>query len=92
MWWTQALEILTEKREQTGKYRMTATSDEDGGGPYGNVKCFHDTKALAEQCDDCNEYVSRITGFPSRKEKMRQAESRDQAEYERLKAKYEDKK
>lgn len=67
---------------------MTARSDEDGGGPYGDTSHDHATAEEAEQCERCDEYVSGWTGFPSRKRAAEQRDARERAEYERLKAKF----
>lgn len=90
-WLVQAQEIarLDNPNKGSGKFRMTATSDEDGGGPYGN-SCHHDSAEEAQMCEACDEYISRISGFPSRK-KMNEIEiTRDIAEYNRLKEKFGD--
>lgn len=66
MWIIQPLQIQ-EDGKPTGRWRMTATSDEDGGGPYGDTSHAHTSPEEAEACDRCDEYVSRISGFMSRK-------------------------
>lgn len=68
VWFTQVLEIAI-RGEPSGFFRMTAKSDEDGGGPHGCDECFHTTREEAEKCSKCDEYVSKITGFPSRKDR-----------------------
>jgi len=73
------------------KWRMTATSDEDGGGPFGNPVCEHDTAEEARTCDACDEYVSRISGFPSRKRMAEDKDRHEREELARLKSKYETK-
>jgi hypothetical protein len=73
VWFTEALEV-TRDGNPTGRWRMTATSDEGGGGPYGDTSHDHATPEEAELCERCDEYVSGITGFPSRK---RLAEARE---------------
>lgn len=84
------LQALPEEPETlTGRFHLTATSDEDGGGPWGDRECTHATREEAAACEHCDEYVAEITGFPSRKKRSEEEESRDRAEYERLKAKYE---
>jgi len=67
-WWIQPLEIADENGNQTGRFRMTATSDEDGGGPFGDTSHDHASAEEAQACDRCDEYCSRISGFPPRKE------------------------
>ena len=67
---------------------MTATSDEDGGGPFGRSECLHDTAEEAEACELCDEYVSSVAGFPSKKRMREDQEKHERAELERLKAKY----
>lgn len=68
-WWIQPLEIADENGNQTGRFRMTATSDEDGGGPFGDTSHDHASAEEAQACDRCDEYCSRISGFPPRKER-----------------------
>ena len=46
---------------------MTATSDEDGGGPFGDESHDHASPEEALACEQCDEYCSGITGFMSRK-------------------------
>lgn len=68
---------------------MTAESDEDGGGPFGNPECFHDSADEAAECVACDEYTSGVSGFPSRKKMAAHNEARDRAEFDRLKDKFE---
>lgn len=49
-WWIQVLEIADQDGKGIGKYRLTATSDEDGGGPYGLCPHQHDTIDEAQDC------------------------------------------
>jgi len=69
-WWVQPLEIADENGNPTGRFRMTATSDEDGGGPFGDTSHDHASAEEAQECVRCNEYCSRISGFPPRKERQ----------------------
>lgn len=87
-WWIQPQEIATKDGKPSGRWRMTAKSDEGGGGPYGDVSHDHATAEEAEACNQCDEYVHRWAGFPSRKQSAEAQEKRERAEYERLKAKY----
>jgi hypothetical protein len=87
-WFTKPLEITMDGMP-TGKFRMTARSDEDGGGPWGNEECFHDTPDEAYRCERCDEFISQVTGFPTRKQIAEMQENKDRRNYERLKAKYE---
>lgn len=89
MWTVQALEIANDLGRATGRWRLTACSDEDGGGPFGDTSHDHGTSAEAEACDRCDAYVSSVTGFPTRKDATLQSETRDRVTYERLKAKFE---
>lgn len=50
-WWIQPLEI-SKAGLPTGKFRLTATSDEDGGGPYGLCEHEHDSTEEAYSCPD----------------------------------------
>lgn len=51
VWWIRTQEIA-RGGIGVGKYRQTATSDEDGGGPYGLCDHEHDTAAEASACPD----------------------------------------
>lgn len=88
MWFTQAQEIADENGRGIGRWRMTATSDEDGGGPFGDPSHDHASAKEAEECDRCDEYTSRVTGMPSRRRYEAMKERSERAEYERLKAKF----
>lgn len=89
MWWIQPQEIADEHGTATGRWRMTARSDEGGGGPYGDTSHDHASAEEAEACDRCDEYVSRASGFPSKKWQTERREKAERAELARLKAKYE---
>ena len=89
MWFTEVLELATDGKH-TGRFRLTATSDEDGGGPWGDLSHSHGSIEEAEKCEACDEYVSRVTGFPSRKRLAEMTEAREREELSRLKAKYND--
>lgn len=52
-WWIQALE-MSEKGKGIGRYRLTATSDEDGGGPYGLCNCPNG-HVSAEEAQECSQ-------------------------------------
>lgn len=89
MWIIQPQQIADEHGNGTGRWRMTATSDEGGGGPYGDTSHDHATAEEAEACDACDEFTARCAGMYSRK---RLAEAKERAEREqlaRLKEKYE---
>ena len=88
MWLTQPLEIADAEGKPTGRWRMTASSDEGGGGPHGNRECSHGSAAEAQACEACDEYLAGVTGFPSRKRFAEQERASDIAELARLKAKY----
>lgn len=88
MWWIQPREIADEHGKATGRWRMTATSDEAGGGPFGDASHDHATAEEAEACDRCDEYVSSISGFPSRKRMAKDRERSEREEYTRLAEKY----
>lgn len=51
-WWIQVLEIADDQGKGTGKYRLTAKSDEDGGGPYGLCEHQHDSIEEAKNCSE----------------------------------------
>lgn len=89
MWIVQPLEIKTNTGDgHSGRWRMTATSDEDGGGPWGDTSHDHASAEEAEQCERCDEYCAQVTGFMSRKQRAEQTEKHERSEYERLKAKF----
>ena len=67
---------------------MTATSDEDGGGPYGDTSHDHASAEEAEECDQCDEYCSKVSGFASRKRLAEMVEAVEREKLARLKAKY----
>lgn len=67
---------------------MTATSDEDGGGPFGDTSHDHATAEEAEACERCDEYCCGVAGFESRKRRAKIVEQNERAEYARLHAKY----
>ena len=49
VWWIRSLEIEDEQGQATGKYRLTATSNEHGG-PYGLCDHEHLTVEEAQNC------------------------------------------
>lgn len=51
-WWIMVLEIADDQGQGTGKYRLTAKSDEDGEGPYGLCKHQHSTIESAKNCPE----------------------------------------
>ena len=87
-WFTEPLEI-NKDGQHTGRWRLTATSDEDGGGPYGDISHDHDSPDEAIECEYCQDFVAGITGFPSEKQRKAQLEAVERAELARLKNKYE---
>ena len=89
MWWIRPSEIADSNGKGTGRWRMTAKSDEGGGGPFGDTSHDHATAEEAEACERCDEYVSSVAGFPSRTRQTEDRERAERAELERLKAKYE---
>ena len=89
VWWVQPLEIANENGAGTGRWRLTAKSDEDGGGPFGDTSHDHATAAEAQACEQCDDFVSGITGFPSKRRETQLLEERERRELERLKGKYE---
>ena len=89
MWWVQPLEIANSEGKPTGRWRLTARSDEDGGGPFGDTTHDHATAAEAQACERCDDFVSGITGFPSKRREAQMLEERERRELARLKGKYE---
>lgn len=62
MWIIQPLEIADDEGKPTGKWRMTATSDEDGGGPHPLCEC-EDGHASATAASGCSEARERKKTF-----------------------------
>ena len=89
VWMIQPQEIADKNGKATGRWRMTARSDEGGGGPYGDRSHDHASAEEAEACETCDAYVSGISGFSSRKATAEARERHERAEYDRLKAKFE---
>lgn len=54
-WWIKVLELAVDQQQGTGKYRLTATSDEDGGGPYGLCEHEHNSPEEAQSCSEARE-------------------------------------
>lgn len=52
VWWIQVLEIAGDNNIGVGRYRLTATSDEDGGGPYGLCDHEHLNEEDAYNCEE----------------------------------------
>ena len=90
MWWIQPLEVADENGKATGRWRLTARSDEGGGGPYGDTTHDHVSAEEAQQCEKCDEYCSCMAGMPSKKARRETGEAHDRQEFERLKEKYGD--
>lgn len=51
-WLIMVREIAADDGTPTGRFRLTATSDEDGGGPFGLCDHEHDTRAEADTCPE----------------------------------------
>lgn len=64
-WWVNSREIAGADGKPTGRWRLTAKSDEGGGGPFGDTSHDHGSPKEADECEACNEYISRVTGVPS---------------------------
>lgn len=54
VWIIESLELIKDG-EYTGFYRLTARSDEDGGGPYPLCNHLHTTKEEAKQCPEAQD-------------------------------------
>lgn len=81
MWFIEALEIVDRDKGKTGKFRLTARSDEPVTEPRGNAKCYHDTPEQCFECDACDLYTSRTAGVPTRAERnemMAKAEANEE--------------
>lgn len=62
MWIKTPLEIRDGDRH-TGRWRLTVTSDEGGGGPFGDTSHDHATPEEAMECEKCNEFCNKRAGF-----------------------------
>ena len=85
MWIIRPLEIKILDAH-TGKFRLTAQSDEDGGGPFGLCNHEHDSPDEASECPDARERSYVYGGI-----RPETREAYERAEYERLKGKYDTK-
>lgn len=83
-WWIKPKEVAGADGTGTGRWRLTATSDEDGGGPFGDVSHDHGSPQEAEACEACDEYTSQITGFLSKAKLARLKEQAAHVELDRL--------
>lgn len=57
MVWIQPLEIADEGGAPTGKFRLTAMSDEDDLPPVGLCSHEHDSAEEARRCPEAREYA-----------------------------------
>jgi hypothetical protein len=87
MWIIQPKQIA-KNGQPTGRWRITATSDEDGGGPYGDESHDHASAEEAAACEICEEYCSKWAGFMNRKCRAENIEKSERAELTRLTEKY----
>lgn len=60
VWWIKPLEIADADGQASGKFRLTAKSDEDGGGPFG--LCDHEHASAAE-AEACQEAIDAAKGY-----------------------------
>lgn len=51
-WWIMVRELADDSGKPLGRYRLTAESDEDGGGPWALCDCEggHATESEAREC------------------------------------------
>jgi hypothetical protein len=84
MWIVKPLEIADANGKGTGRWRLTAASDEDGGGPFGDVSHDHATADEALACEQCDAFTASVTGFPSRKRLAEHAASEREREIKGL--------
>lgn len=89
-WWIEALQIADTDGKPTGRWRMTAKSDEDGGGPYGDETHDHASADEAYACEKCDEYTARVAGFLPRTKRAEMREVAERQMLANLKAKYPD--
>ena len=62
-WFVRVSELATKDMQPTGRFRLTAQSDEDGGGPYGDTSHDHGSREEAGDCMRCLDYCDRVTGI-----------------------------
>ena len=86
VWWTQPLEIKSDEGDgHSGKWRMTCESDE-GGGFWADESHEHGSPDECLNCERCNEFAARKTGFPRITPRTR--EQIERQELARLQEKY----
>jgi hypothetical protein len=58
-WWIMVRQMVDEDGKPIGRYRLTAKSDEGGGGPYGLCECEggHATAEEARECPKAREGI-----------------------------------
>lgn len=85
MWTIQPREIAGNDGKGTGRWRMTATYDDEGAWDVVSDQSHsHDTAEAAKACALCDAYISGATGLPPRARR-----EKEMAELERLKGIYE---
>ncbi|WP_152550974.1 hypothetical protein [Picosynechococcus sp. NKBG042902] len=62
MWIIQALEVLAEGRS-TGKYRLTARSDEPASSPKGLCSHLHKDPSEAQKCAEARKNAKKYGLF-----------------------------
>ena len=75
-WFVRVSELATKDMQPTGRFRLTATSDEDGGGPHGDTSHDHGSRAEADGCARCQDYCDRVTGVRTPRPTAREAIAR----------------
>ena len=88
MWIVEALQ-LTVDGKPINRWRLTATSDEDGGGPFGDNSHSHDNEEDCHTCEKCDAYVSSITRLATKKSIEEAKDGAEYNEYLRLIKKFE---
>lgn len=63
MWFVEVLEISDTEGRGTGEFRLTASSNEGGGGPHAFVNHRHGSRSMASACPECRAYIERVTGM-----------------------------
>jgi hypothetical protein len=60
-WWVMVRQLVDDAGRPIGRYRLTAESDEGGGGPYGLCDCTsgHATPEEAKGCPKAKEEKAR---------------------------------
>lgn len=85
-WLVKPRQLADDKGAGTGRWTMTAR--DIIGPPVGDTSHDHASAEEAESCERCDEFISRTTGLPTRKQQAAIDEANERAELKRLSEKY----